>query len=137
MVRDGTLFGLTLLKTFMWIEAVGLLICFVAVPVIYFWGDAVRLGWLKDVLGSEPWSIQKVLILIVSVVALGLAALRSTLAFDRKKEKLLEEARLQREQAQQTRLERIRQQRKIEAENAQRAQDAAEVRSAKRQQKNS
>ena len=124
MVRDGTLFGLTLLKTFMWLEAVGLLLCFVAVPVIYFWGETMHLGWLRDILGSEPWSIQKILILIVTTVSLGTAALRTTLVFDRKREKLLEEARLQREQAQQTRLERVRTQRRLEAEKAKRIQRA-------------
>lgn len=124
MVRDGTLFGLTLLKTFMWLEALGLLLCFVAVPVIYFWGDTLRLGWLRDILGSEPWSIQKILILIVTMVSLGTAALRTTIVFDRKRERLLEEARQQREQAQQTRLERIRQQRRLEADRAQKKKDA-------------
>ena len=124
MVRDGTLFGLTLLKTFMWLEALGLLLCFIAVPVVYFWGDTLRLGWLRNILGSEPWSIQKILILIVTMVSLGTAALRTTLVFDRKRERLLEEARQQREQAQQTRLERIRQQRRLEAERAQKRKDA-------------
>ena len=122
MVRDGTLFGLTLLKTFMWLEAVGLLLCFIAVPSVYFWGESIGLGWLKTILGSEPWSIQKILILIVTVVSLGIAALRTTLVFDRKREKLLEEAKQQREQAQQTRLERIRNQRRMEAERAKRNQ---------------
>ncbi|MDD3682844.1 tetratricopeptide repeat protein [Desulfovibrio desulfuricans] len=127
MVRDGTLFGLTLLKTFMWMEALGLLLCFVAVPVVYFWGDTLRLGWLRDILGSEPWSIQKILILIVTMVSLGTAALRTTLVFDRKRERLLEEARQQREQAQQTRLERVRQQRRLEAERAQKKKDAEQA----------
>ncbi|WP_298995749.1 hypothetical protein [uncultured Desulfovibrio sp.] len=124
MVRDGTLFGLTLIKTFMWLEALGLLLCFVAVPVVYFWGETLRLGWLRDILGSEPWSIQKILILIVTMVSLGTAALRTTIVFDRKRERLLEEARQQREQAQQTRLERIRQQRRLEADRAQKKKDA-------------
>ena len=122
MVRDGTLFGLTLLKTFIWVEAVGLLLCFISVPVIYFWGESMRLGWLRQILGSEPWSIQKVLILIVSMVSLGMAALRTTLVFDRKREKLLEEARQQREQAQQARLERVRRQRRLEAQREQKNQ---------------
>ncbi len=124
MVRDGTLFGLTLLKTFMWVEAVGLLLCFIAVPSVYFWGESIGLGWLKNILGSEPWSIQKILILIVTMVSLGTAALRTTLVFDRKREKLLEEAKQQREQAQQTRLERIRNQRRLESERAKRNQQA-------------
>ena len=56
------------------------------------------------------------------MVSLGTAALRTTLVFDRKREKLLEEAKQQREQAQQTRLERIRNQRRLEAERAKRNQ---------------
>ena len=82
------------------------------------------MGWLRDILGSEPWSIQKILILIVTMVSLGTAALRTTIVFDRKRERLLEEARQQREQAQQTRLERIRQQRRLEADRAQKKKDA-------------
>lgn len=123
MVRDGTLFGLTFAKTLFWMEVVGLTLCFVAVPIVYFWGDILHLGWLKRLLGSEPWSIEKVLVLIVTVVALGLAALRTTLVFDRKREKLLAEARRQREEAQQTRLERIRRQRQEEAANSRKAKE--------------
>ena len=132
MVRDGTLFGLTMGKTFLWIELVGLLLCFIGVPVVVFWGDNLRLGWLRDVLGDDQWSIQKVLILIVSVVALGIAALRSTLVFDSKREKLLEQARLQREQAQQARLERVRKQRRAEEEKARKSREAMAVREAQR-----
>ena len=58
-------------------------------------------------------------------------ALRTTLVFERKREKLLEEARKQREQAQHTRLERIRSQRRLEAERARKAQQA-EAEQAKR-----
>ena len=132
MVRDGTLFGLTMGKTFLWIELVGLLLCFIGVPVVVFWGDNLRLGWLRDVLGDDQWSIQKVLILIVSVVALGIAALRSTLVFDSKREKLLEQARQQREQAQQARLERVRKQRRAEEEKARKSREAMAVREAQR-----
>ena len=58
------------------------------------------------------------------LLALGIAALRSTLVFDSKREKLLNEAREQREKAQQMRLDRIRRQRQMEAENARRMQEA-------------
>ena len=133
MVRDGTLFGLTMARTFIWVEAVGLLLCFIGVPVVVFWGDALRLGWLKQILGADQWSIQKVLILIVSVVALGLAALRTTLTFDRKREKLLEQAREQREQAQRARLEKIKRQRRAEAEKAERERSALAAREMKKQ----
>lgn len=127
MVRDGTLFGLTFLKTFAWAEAVGLLLCFITIPLIYFWGESIHLGWLKNLLGSEPWSIQKVLVVIVTVMSIGIAALRTTVVFDKKKEKLLAEARRQREQAQQSRLERVRQQRRLSAAHPRAAENNEEA----------
>ena len=122
LVRDGTLFGLTMAKTALWVESAGLLLCFAGVPAVVFWGDSLGLGWLREIIGSDPWSIQKVLLLIVTVVALGVAALRSTLVFERKREQLLENARQQREQAQQDRLEKVRRQRRAQAESARRAE---------------
>ncbi len=38
-VRDATLFGLTMFRTFIWIEIVGLLLCFLGVPAIVFFGE--------------------------------------------------------------------------------------------------
>ena len=63
MVRDGTLFGLTLLKTFIWVEAVGLLLCFISVPVIYFWGESMAtpklsgVPWVPAFLTARPFSM--------------------------------------------------------------------------------
>lgn len=114
-VRDSTLFALTMSRTFIWIEIVGLLLCFLGVPAIVFFGDRIGLGWLKYLLGDNQWAIQKVLIVIVTVFALGSAALRTTLVFDKKREKLLEEAREQREKAQATRLEVVKKKRQAEA----------------------
>ncbi len=125
MVRDATLFGLTMFKTFIWVEIVGLLLCFLGVPIVVFWGDSLRLGWLKHLLGENQWSIQKVLAVIVTIIAIGVGALRTTLVFERKREKLLEQAREQREKAQQMRLNRIRKQRAAEAEKARRVQQGS------------
>ncbi len=133
MVRDGTLFTLTMGKTFIWVEIVGLLFCFIGVPVVVFWGDSLYLGWLKNLLGENQWSIQKVLAVIITIIAIGIGALHTTLVFDRKREKLLEQAREQREKAQQMRLERIRRQRMAEAENARRSQRAESDREVQRQ----
>ncbi|MDO5483438.1 MAG: hypothetical protein Q4F27_00885, partial [Desulfovibrionaceae bacterium] len=135
MVRDATLFAMLMGKTFIWVEIVGLLLCFISVPVIVFWGDSLYLGWLKDLLGENQWSIQKVLAIIVTIIALGVSALRSTLIFERRREKLLDEAREQREKAQQMRLERIRRQRQAEAEQARRIQQAELEREQRRIQK--
>ncbi len=124
MVRDVTLFVMTMGKTFLWVELAGLLFCFLGVPAVVLWGQHFYMGWLRDLIGENQWGIQKVLVFIVSVIALGIAALRSTLVFDSKREKLLNEAREQREKAQQMRLDRIRRQRQMEAENARRMQEA-------------
>ena len=131
-VRDGTLFALLMGKTFMWVEIVGLLLCFIGVPIIVFWGEFLHLGWLKNLLGENQWSVQKVLAIIVTVIAVGVGALRTTLIFDRRREQLLEEAREQREKAQQARLERIRRQRQAEQEHARRVQQAEQEREQRR-----
>ena len=111
MVRDATLFGLIMAKTFIFLEIIGLALCFIGVPTVVYFGDSLRLGWLQEILGENPWSVQKVLIAIISITSIGFAALRSTLIFERRRGKLLEKAREQREKSQQERLERIRRQR--------------------------
>lgn len=116
MVRDSTLFILTLGKSFFWVELVGLLICFLGVPGIILYGDKINLGWLKQMLGNQQWEIQKVLVGIVSIIALGIAALRTTIVFEKRRDKLIEEARSHRENLQQMRLDRIKRQRILEAE---------------------
>ena len=115
MVRDGTLFSLTLGKTFFWIEITGLLLCFLGIPAIVLYGEYMKLGWLKSILASQQWEIQKVMLGIITVIALGLAALHSTIVFEKKRDKLLDDARNQREHLQNMRLERIRRQREAEA----------------------
>ncbi len=116
IIRDSTLFGVTLLKTFCWIELVGLLLCFLGIPAIVMFGDYVALGWLKNILASQQWEVQKVLLGIVTVIAFALAILRSTILFEKKRDKLLQEARDQREKMQNQRLEQVRRKNKAEAE---------------------
>lgn len=132
-VRDGTLFGMTMFKTFIWIEIVGLLLCFLGVPAIVFFGEEIGLGWLKYLLGENQWSIQKVLVIIITIIAIGAASLRTTLVFERKREKLLDEAREQREKAQATRIEVIRKKRQAEAKRLEKERQAAEKKEVKRQ----
>ncbi|MBD5103451.1 MAG: hypothetical protein HDT47_01105 [Ruminococcaceae bacterium] len=132
-VRDGTLFGLTLFRTFIWIEIAGLILCFLGVPAIVFFGEKIGLGWLKYILGENQWSIQKVLVIIITIIALGAGALRTTLVFEKKREKLLDEAREQREKAQATRIEAIRKKRQIEAKKLQKQREEAAKKETRRQ----
>ncbi|MDR0467172.1 MAG: hypothetical protein LBH94_07440, partial [Deltaproteobacteria bacterium] len=116
MVRDATLFALTFGKSFLWVEIFSLLLCFLSVPGLVYFGDQVGLGWLRDLLAGQLWEIQQVLVLIVTVVALSISALWSTFIFERRRDKFIAKAKEQREKEQQARLEKIRQQRKAEAE---------------------
>ena len=122
MARDATLFTLMAGKTFFWIELIGLLLCFILVPGTVFFGDKIGLGRLQKILTGQAWEIQAVLVEIVTTMALGVALLHGTLAFEKRREKLLSEARAQREKAQQTRLENIRQRRKAELETKRKAE---------------
>ncbi len=117
-MRDGTLFGMTFLKTFIWIEAVGLLLCLIGIPSIVMFGHHAGLGWLRDVLSSQQWEVQKVLVGIVTVAAFGLALLRSTIIFEKRRDKFLQEAKEQRERLQEERLGRIRKKKEEEAARA-------------------
>jgi hypothetical protein len=128
MVRDTTLFVLTMGKTFLWLEVISLVLCFLLVPGVVYFGHKVNLGWLQEMLAGQILEIQKVLVLIVTVMALGIAALRSTLTFEKRRDKFIAEAKEQREKNQQMRLEKIRQQRRTEAE----AKAKAEADEAKR-----
>ncbi len=114
-MRDGTLFTMTFGKTFLWIEGIGLLLCILGIPGIVLFGDSIGLGWLKNLLASQQWEIQKVLVGIVTVVSFGLAMLRSTITFEKQRDNYLEKAKEQRERMQEERLERIRKKNEEEA----------------------
>ncbi len=126
-LRDGTLFGMTFIKTFIWIEGIGLLLSFITVPAIVLFGHEIGLGWLRDVLATQQWQIQKVLVGIITVVSFGLAMLRSTVTFERQRDKFLDQAKEQRERMQEERLNKIRKKRQAEAEyNAKRRKELQE-----------
>ncbi|MBG0772089.1 tetratricopeptide repeat protein [Oleidesulfovibrio alaskensis] len=91
IVRDSTLFMLILGKTFFWLELVGLLLVLVGLPLSVYYGERAGAEWATGLLVKEKWQIQKGLILILSTAALGFAALRTTLVFDKKRNKLLEQ----------------------------------------------
>ncbi|MCR5563885.1 MAG: tetratricopeptide repeat protein [Desulfovibrio sp.] len=121
LVRDGTLFAMIMGKTFLIIEILGLVISLVAVLSIGYFGDSLHLGWLKAHIGENKVSILKVLSVVVSVLAIGLGALRTTLVFDSRRDKLLEQARTSREKDQEARLARVRAKRREEVEEMRRA----------------
>lgn len=107
VVRDSTLFVLILGRTFFWLEVIGLILCIIGIPTIAVFGNEFGMGWLKTLIRNNHWELQKVLLAILSVLALGIAALRTTLVFEKRRDQLVSDARAQREEMQRVRLERI------------------------------
>jgi hypothetical protein len=124
MVRDATLFVLILTRTFFWFEIIAIVLSTILMVVVLFFGDVMGLLWLKNIIRANFWSLQKVVVAIVTLTALGVSALRSTLIFENRLDSMLEEAREQRELIQEARLERARargEAAKQQRENARRA----------------
>ncbi len=91
IVRDSTLFVLILGKTFFWLELLCLLLVLVGVPLAIYYGERAGVDWLTGLLVREKWEVQKGLILILSIMALAIAALRTTLVFDNKRIQILKQ----------------------------------------------
>jgi tetratricopeptide (TPR) repeat protein len=88
VVRDATLFVLVMGKTFFWLEILGLILSLVLLPVTIFYGQKMGYDWASGLVVRQKWEIQKGLIIILSILALALAALRTAIVFEKKKEKL-------------------------------------------------
>ncbi len=105
--RDSTLFVILLVKSFLWIEAIGLGLALVIVPLLTFYGDAIGLTWLQKLITQNFWELQSVLLVVISSLALGFAILRTTLIFDKRRTTMIEKAKAEREVLQQERLSKI------------------------------
>lgn len=93
VVRDATLFMLILGKTFFWMELIFLVLTLIGLPLTIYYGQTSGAGWATGLLVKQKWQIQKGLIIILSVFALGLAALRTAVIFESAREKLFKKAR--------------------------------------------
>lgn len=91
IVRDATLFVLLLGKSFMWLEIIGLVLSLAAVPVVIFIFQKTGAVWLADLLSAQKWQVHKGLIIIMSILAISLAALQTALGFEKKRAKLFKE----------------------------------------------
>ena len=90
IVRDATLFILILGKSFMWLEIVGLGLSLLLVPGVVYFADNLGLGWAKEMIIQQKWALSKGLVVVLSLTALILAALKTSFSFEKKKEKFFE-----------------------------------------------
>ncbi len=89
IVRDSTLFVVTMGKLLIWLELFVMLLVFAGVPILLYYSNKLDFNLTAGLPFSEQWQIQKILVVTFSICALLLAALRTASVFDKKREKLL------------------------------------------------
>ncbi len=103
LIRDATLFFLTLFKTFFWMEVVGLLLVLVIPPLLLYYAQKTGATWPMGTLTGQQWQIQKAATFIISFIALTIALLRTVLRFEKIRDSLLDKARKAEQAKQQAR----------------------------------
>ena len=93
LIRDVTLFFLTLVRSFFWLEVVGLLLVLVVLPLLLYYAQKTGLSWAMGTLAGQQWQVQKVATFMVSFGAFVIALLRTVLRFEKIRDALLEKAR--------------------------------------------
>lgn len=90
VIRDSTLFILMMGKSFFWLEIAFLLLSLVVMPLSVFYAKEMGYQWAIKLTNSQSWDLQKGIVIVLSVAALGLSALRTAVVFEKRKEKLFE-----------------------------------------------
>lgn len=90
IIRDGTLFTLILGRNFIWFELIGLGLALLAIPAFLWFTKGMEGNWLVDIVTKQKWEVQKALVLILSILALALASIKSALSFEKRKRELFE-----------------------------------------------
>ncbi len=93
IVRDATLFMLSMAESFFWLELVGILAIFVILPLILLYGDKIGLEWTAGIISTDRWQVQKALFLVVTIMAVGTAGLRTLLRFEKIRDTIFAKAR--------------------------------------------
>jgi tetratricopeptide (TPR) repeat protein len=86
--RDILLFSFFLFKRFLLVETLTLILSVVIFPLAVFAGMKLGQEWAYS-LFSQKWAAQKLGLLVLSIVSLGIAAVLTTLRFERERDKYL------------------------------------------------
>ncbi len=106
-VRDSTLYGLIFLKTFVWFGLALLSIALILTVVTTIFGASLGFGWLQKLVTQNFWELQRTLIIVIGVTSLGVASLRATFVFEKRRDQMVANAKAAREEMQRQRLEQI------------------------------
>jgi len=107
IIRDSTLFILSVLEGFFWLMVVGLLCIFVVLPLIVMYSDKLGLDVANSIFIQERWQVQKVLLFVVTVIAVSVAVLKTVLRFERIREKILAKAKAKKEAVKNSRSKKV------------------------------
>jgi tetratricopeptide (TPR) repeat protein len=90
IIRDSTLFILMLGRNFIWLELLGLGSLLIAVPALIYFTQGIEGNMILDTIKdpSQRWEISKGLIIILSILCVAMAAVKSALTFDKRKREL-------------------------------------------------
>jgi hypothetical protein len=91
IIRDGTLFVLMLGRNFIWFELVGLGLALVSIPALIYFTRDMGGNWVLDVIREQQWEFTKGLVIILSILCLALAAIKSAFTFEKRKRELFEQ----------------------------------------------
>ncbi|MDQ7833356.1 MAG: tetratricopeptide repeat protein [Desulfovibrionaceae bacterium] len=88
IVRDSTFFTMLLGRNFMWMEIAGLALALILVPLFVYGLTQFGQGAMADMVERQKWQLQKGLVIVLSIMAMGLAAIKTAITFDSKKKRL-------------------------------------------------
>lgn len=92
VVRDSTLFVLSMTQTFFWVEIAGCLLIFAVLPLFLLYGDKLGFESAVTVFSRDRWPVQKALLIVVTILAVAVAGLRTLLRFESIRDKILSKA---------------------------------------------
>jgi len=90
IIRDATFFVMLLGRNFVWMEVLGLGLSLIFVPIFVYIFQQTGQTWVADMMERQKWQLQKGLIIVLSIAAMALAAIKTALSFDSKKRKFLD-----------------------------------------------
>jgi hypothetical protein len=93
IIRDSTLFILMLGRNFIWLELLGLGALLIAVPSLIYFTQGIEGNMVLDTINdpSQRWEISKGLIIILSILCVAMAAVKSAVTFDKRKRELFDQ----------------------------------------------
>ncbi len=92
IVRDSTFFVMLLGRNFMWMEIAGLALALVLVPLFVYGLQQLGQFAMADMVERQKWQLQKGMVLVLSIMAMGLAAIKTAITFEGKKRALFKMA---------------------------------------------